>query len=71
MQRLVHLFQGYANTDFPLDALAVRDEILRRGLKPDRRTCNTLVHAFVKSGKMDSAMQLVAEMKVSRKYLNG
>lgn len=71
MQRFVYLFQGYANTGIPLDAVAVRDEISRIGLKPDRRTYNTLIHACVKSGKMDSAMQLVAEMKVSTKYLKG
>lgn len=68
MQRLVYLFQGYANTDIPLDALDVREEISRIGLKPDRCTYNTLIHACVKSGKMDSAMQLVAKMKVSTKY---
>lgn len=57
------LMKGYANTDSPLDALAVRDEVLHQGLKPDRLTYNTLVLACVKSGKMDSAMQLFVEMK--------
>lgn len=68
---MVHPFQGYANTYFPLDALAVHDEIFHRGLKPDRRTYNTLVQACGKSGTMDSAMELVAKLKVSRKYLKG
>ncbi|KAJ8634622.1 hypothetical protein MRB53_008889 [Persea americana] len=62
------LMKGYANTGIPLDAVAVRDEISRIGLKPDRRTYNTLIHACVKSGKMDSAMQLVAEMKEEAYY---
>lgn len=65
------LMKGYANTDSPLDALAVRDEVLHQGLKPDRLTYNTLVLACVKSGKMDSAMQLFVEMKVARKYFKG
>ncbi|XP_072987232.1 pentatricopeptide repeat-containing protein At5g10690 [Typha latifolia] len=57
------LMKGYINTDFPLGALTVRDEILRQGLKPDKLTYNTLVSACVRSGDMDKAIQLLAEMK--------
>lgn len=58
--------QGYTNTDFPLGALAVRDEILRQGLKPDKLTYNTLILSCVKSRRMDVAMGLLAEMKVKK-----
>ncbi|KAF9614450.1 hypothetical protein IFM89_018686 [Coptis chinensis] len=61
------LIKGYIKDGSPQDAFAVRDEILRQGLKPDRLTYNTLVFACVKSRQMDAAMQLFAEMKVSRK----
>ncbi|XP_058067931.1 pentatricopeptide repeat-containing protein At5g10690 isoform X2 [Magnolia sinica] len=64
------LMKGYINTDFPLDALTVRDEIFRQGLKPDRLTYNTLVFACVKSGRMDSAMQLFEEMKEEAQRVN-
>ncbi|OVA10234.1 CBS domain [Macleaya cordata] len=57
------LMKGYINAGFPQDALTVHDEILRKGLKTDRCTYNTLVFACVKSGRMDSAMRLFAEMK--------
>ncbi|THU71499.1 hypothetical protein C4D60_Mb04t02080 [Musa balbisiana] len=57
------LIKGYTNSDFPLGALAVRDEILRQGLKPDKLTYNTLIFACVKSGRIDAAVQLLAEMK--------
>ncbi|CAA6662305.1 unnamed protein product [Spirodela intermedia] len=57
------LIKGYTNTDFPLGALAVRDEILRQGLKPDKLTYNTLILSCVKSRRMDVAMGLLAEMK--------
>jgi len=63
--------QGYTNTDFPLGALTVRDEIKRQGLKPDKLTYNTLIFACMKSGQIDSAIQLLAEMKVSSKCLEG
>ncbi|XP_058067934.1 pentatricopeptide repeat-containing protein At5g10690 isoform X4 [Magnolia sinica] len=64
------VLKGYINTDFPLDALTVRDEIFRQGLKPDRLTYNTLVFACVKSGRMDSAMQLFEEMKEEAQRVN-
>ncbi|ONK69636.1 uncharacterized protein A4U43_C05F25150 [Asparagus officinalis] len=57
------LMKGYTNTDFPLGALTVRDEIMRQGLKPDKLTYNTLIFACVKSGKTDAAIQFLAEMK--------
>ncbi|CAL9754705.1 unnamed protein product [Musa acuminata subsp. burmannicoides] len=57
------LIKGYTNSDFPLGALAVRDEILRQGLKPDKLTYNTLIFACVKSGRIDAAVRLLAEMK--------
>nr|CAD1825515.1 unnamed protein product [Ananas comosus var. bracteatus] len=63
------LMKGYINTNFPLGALTVRDEILRQGLKPDILTYNTLVSACVRSGEIDKAIQLLAEMKEeARKY---
>ncbi|KAL5699239.1 hypothetical protein ACHQM5_030172 [Ranunculus cassubicifolius] len=58
------LIKGYIKAGFPQDAFAIRDEILRQGLKPDRLTYNTLSFAYVRSGQMDAAMQLFAEMKV-------
>ncbi|PIA28640.1 hypothetical protein AQUCO_06800067v1 [Aquilegia coerulea] len=58
------LIKGYINTGLPQDAFAIRDEILRQGLKPDRLTYNTLVFACAKSGQMNAAMRLLAEMKV-------
>ncbi|KAL5973979.1 hypothetical protein ACLOJK_030639 [Asimina triloba] len=64
------LMKGYTNSDFPLDALTVRDEILRQGLKPDRLTYNTLVFACVKSGRMDTAVQFFEEMKGEAKSVN-
>ncbi|KAF6138533.1 hypothetical protein GIB67_022567 [Kingdonia uniflora] len=57
------LMKGYINTGFPQNALTVHAEILRQGLKPDRLTYNTLIFACVKSGNMDAAMKLFAEMK--------
>ncbi|KAK1275433.1 Pentatricopeptide repeat-containing protein [Acorus gramineus] len=64
------LMKGYTNSDSPLKALSVTDEMLRHGLKPDRLTYNTLIFACTKSGDMVTAMQFLAEMKVSKKYLN-
>ncbi|XP_077223111.1 pentatricopeptide (PPR) repeat-containing protein / CBS domain-containing protein [Tasmannia lanceolata] len=64
------LMKGYTKTDSPQDALVLRDEILRQGLKPDRLTYNTLVFACVKSGKMDAAMQLFVEMKEEAQKFN-
>ncbi|XP_078438841.1 pentatricopeptide (PPR) repeat-containing protein / CBS domain-containing protein [Wolffia australiana] len=64
------LIKGYTNTDFPLGALAVRDEILRQGLKPDKLTYNTLILSCVKSGRMDVAMGLLSEMKEEAKKTN-
>lgn len=60
----IFIFQGYTHTEFPLGALAVRDEVLRNGLKPDKLTYNTLIFACVKSGRMDAAFRLFSEMKV-------
>lgn len=57
--------QGYINAGCPEDALAVHNEILSKGIKTDRFTYNTLLLACVKSERMDAAMQLYAEMKVS------
>ncbi|KAG9455954.1 hypothetical protein H6P81_000462 [Aristolochia fimbriata] len=57
------LIKGYTNTDCPLDALLVHDEILRQGLKPDRLTFNTLLLACVKSKEMSLAVQFFAKMK--------
>ncbi|KAJ6815518.1 MACPF domain-containing proteinisoform X2 [Iris pallida] len=57
------LMKGYTNTDFPLGALTIRDEILRSGLKPDKTTYNTLIYACIKSGKTNAAIQFLAEMK--------
>ncbi|WOL06458.1 pentatricopeptide repeat-containing protein [Canna indica] len=57
------LIKGYTNSDFPLGALAVRDELVRQGLKPDKLTYNTLIFACVKSGRIDAALELLAEMK--------
>ncbi|XP_020523682.1 pentatricopeptide repeat-containing protein At5g10690 isoform X2 [Amborella trichopoda] len=57
------LIKGYTNSEKPLDALSVYDEMLREGLKPDRLTYNTLLLACVKSGEMDIAMRLFREMK--------
>ncbi|XP_042389827.1 pentatricopeptide repeat-containing protein At5g10690-like isoform X1 [Zingiber officinale] len=57
------LIKGYARSDFPLGALAVWDEIVRQGLKPDKLTYNTLIFVCVKSGRTDAALQLLAEMK--------
>ncbi|KAJ6790889.1 putative pentatricopeptide repeat-containing protein [Iris pallida] len=65
------LLKGYTNTDFPLGALTIRDEILRSGLKPDKTTYNTLIYACIKSGKTNAAIQFLAEMKVSSKWLEG
>lgn len=42
--------------------------MLRQGLRPDKLTYNTLILGAVKTGKLDSAMQFLEEMKVSRKY---
>ncbi|EHA8592147.1 hypothetical protein COCNU_contig69311863G000010 [Cocos nucifera] len=65
------LMKGYTKTDFPLDALTIRDEMLRRGLKPDKLTYNTLIFACIRHGRVDIAIQLLAEMKVLRKYKRG
>ncbi|XP_008805415.1 pentatricopeptide repeat-containing protein At5g10690 isoform X2 [Phoenix dactylifera] len=57
------LMKGYANTDFPLAALTIRDEMLCQGLKPDKLTYNTLIFACIRDGRTDTAIQLLAEMK--------
>ncbi|KAK9097892.1 hypothetical protein Syun_024937 [Stephania yunnanensis] len=57
------LMKGYINVGSPNGAFDVHEEIRRQGLKPDRLTYNTLLSACVKSGKMDAAMQFLAEMK--------
>lgn len=44
---------------------------MRQGLKPDKLTYNTLIFACVKSGKTDTAIQFLCEMKVSSKCLGG
>ncbi|KAJ0985021.1 hypothetical protein J5N97_003377 [Dioscorea zingiberensis] len=64
------LMKGYLKTDFPQGALTIRDEILRQGLKPDKITYNTLVFACVKSGDLDAAFQLIAEMKEEAQKAN-
>ncbi|KAF5178302.1 Pentatricopeptide repeat-containing protein, partial [Thalictrum thalictroides] len=64
------LIKGYINTGLPQDAFAIRDEILRQGLKPDRLTYNTLVFVCAKSGQMDAAMRLLGEMKVEAQKAN-
>lgn len=64
------LIKGYMNIGLPQDAFAVRDEILRHGLKPDRHTYNTLIFACVKSGQMDTAVGLFSEMKVEAEKMN-
>ncbi|KAK1323098.1 Pentatricopeptide repeat-containing protein [Acorus calamus] len=64
------LMKGYANSDSPLNALSVSDEMLRHGLKPDRLTYNTLIFACTKSGDMVTAMQFLAEMKDQARTCN-
>ncbi|XP_068648535.1 pentatricopeptide repeat-containing protein At5g10690 isoform X2 [Aristolochia californica] len=57
------LIKGYTNTDCPLEAFLVHDEILRQGLKPDRLTYNTLLLACVKSEEIALAVRFFAKMK--------
>lgn len=59
-------FQGYITAGSPQAALNVYEEILRLGLKPDRLTYNTLINACVKLEKLDAAMHILEEMKVSK-----
>ncbi|XP_059645308.1 pentatricopeptide repeat-containing protein At5g10690 [Cornus florida] len=57
------LMKGYISSDLPLAALGVHDELLRRGISPDRLTYNTLIFACVKAENFDFAMQFFEEMK--------
>lgn len=57
------LMKGYISTGSPEAVFNVRDEMIQRGLKPDRLTYNTLILAYVKMNKLDAAMQLLEEMK--------
>ncbi|XP_030947798.1 pentatricopeptide repeat-containing protein At5g10690 isoform X2 [Quercus lobata] len=57
------LMKGYINTGHPLAAIAVYEEILRLGLKPDKLTYNKLIYACVKTDKLDIAMHVLEEMK--------
>lgn len=62
------LMKGYITTGSPDAAFAVYDDMLCRGLRPDRITYNTLILAAVKTEKLHTAMQFLEEMKVSSKY---
>jgi pentatricopeptide repeat protein len=64
-------FQGYINTGLPQAAITAYREILRLGLKPDKITYNTLIFACVKTEKLDAAMHVLKEMKVTSIYLEG
>lgn len=64
-------FQGYINTGHPLAAIAVYEEILRSGLKPDKLTYNKLIYACVKTDKLNTAMHVLEEMKVASMYPEG
>ncbi|KAM4086336.1 hypothetical protein ACJW30_10G093600 [Castanea mollissima] len=57
------LMKGYINTGHPLAAIAVYEEILRSGLKPDKLTYNKLIYACVKTDKLNTAMHVLEEMK--------
>ncbi|KAK4558770.1 hypothetical protein RGQ29_008155 [Quercus rubra] len=57
------LMKGYINTGHPLAAIAVYEEILRLGLKPDKLTYNKLIYACAKTDKLDIAMHVLEEMK--------
>ncbi|KAF3447651.1 hypothetical protein FNV43_RR12838 [Rhamnella rubrinervis] len=57
------LMKGYISTGFPQGAIAMHDEMLRLGLKPDKLTYNTLISACVESKKLDMAMRFFKEMK--------
>lgn len=62
------LMKGYITTGCPEATFTVHQDMLRQGLRPDKLTYNTLILGAVKTGKLDSAMQFLEEMKVSRKY---
>lgn len=58
-------YQGYISAGCPQEALRTHDEILQRGLNPDRLTYNTLIFACVKMENLDTAMLFFEQMKVS------
>ncbi|XP_010669293.1 pentatricopeptide repeat-containing protein At5g10690 isoform X2 [Beta vulgaris subsp. vulgaris] len=57
------LMKGYITTGCPEATFTVHQDMLRQGLRPDKLTYNTLILGAVKTGKLDSAMQFLEEMK--------
>ncbi|XP_073145429.1 pentatricopeptide repeat-containing protein At5g10690-like isoform X2 [Henckelia pumila] len=57
------LIKGYIRVGCPQAAIGIHDEILRRGLNPDRVTYNHLIYACIKAGNLDAATQFYEQMK--------
>lgn len=51
------LIKGYINVGCPQAAIGIHDEILRRGLNPDKITYNHLIYACIKAGNLDAATE--------------
>ncbi|XP_073055450.1 pentatricopeptide repeat-containing protein At5g10690 isoform X1 [Primulina eburnea] len=58
------LIKGYISVGCPQAAIGVHDQILRRGLNPDKITYNHLIYACIKAGNLDAATEFYEQMKV-------
>ncbi|KAL3683697.1 hypothetical protein R1sor_001719 [Riccia sorocarpa] len=58
------LIKGCARLGDSLEALKLKEEMIKQGLQPQRLTYNSLVLACVNGGDMDQAFELLKEMKV-------
>lgn len=57
------LIKGYISVGCPQAAIGIHDEILRRGLNPDKITYNHLIYACIKAGNLDAATEFYEQMK--------